>query len=272
MKKRIFSIVLTLALICSCVAISAVSVSATGPNLLSDTSKWVAGDWSTSTATQDYTITKRAIYDKVIDVAPGSEYTFTFNTSGQWYKLIARTYDADGNIIGTLSGIHSTVGKDNNQTTYTKTVTITEGVYKLGIGVFKTSGETSTEGANIIKNINNGTFQLSIVKNVDTETHTISMLSGAAMRIDNATNGIRFSATVDKTAFDEQVAGGTVTEIGTLIAKSGTDISKVIVDNAVDSSDGAKELTDDQIPVAKYAEGATMQSDKTRINMLSSAR
>ena len=263
--KRIFSIVLALALICSCVAISAVSVLATGPNLLGDTSKWVVGDWSASTATPDSTKTNRAIYSDIINVEPGASYTFTFNTSGIEYKLIARTYDANGNITGnkTLSGVHAYVGRDKNGSHSPITTTIPDGVYKLGIGIFQpVNSESSTMGEKIREYIRINTFKLSIVKNVDTETHTIQMLDGAAMRIDNATDGIRFSATVDKTAFDEQVAGGTVTEIGTLIAKDGTDISKVIVKNAVDSSDGAKKLTDDQIPVAKYADGTTMQSDK----------
>lgn len=259
--KRIFSIVLALALICSCVALSAVSVSATGANLLGDTSKWIAGDWSTSTAVPTSS-TVRAIYSDVINVEPGASYTFTFSTGGQWYKLIARTYDADGNITGnkTLSGVHAYVGTDNTGNHYTVTTDIPDGVYKLGIGIFKSSGSATSDG--IISMINSGSFNLSIVKNDDTKASSIKMASGAAMRIDNVTDGIRFTATVDKTAFDEQVTGGTVTEIGTLIAKAGTDISKVIVDNAVDSSDGAKELTGDQIPVAKYADGTTMQTAK----------
>ncbi|MGN0114362.1 MAG: hypothetical protein ACI396_03475 [Acutalibacteraceae bacterium] len=90
---------------------------------------------------------------------------------------------------------------------------------------------------------------------------TIEMADGAAMRIDNATNGIRFDATVDKTAFDNLVGeNATVTEIGTLIAKAGTDINDVVVDNAVDTGTGAKELADGEIPVAKYAEGTTMET------------
>ena len=89
---------------------------------------------------------------------------------------------------------------------------------------------------------------------------TIEMASGAAMRIDGDTDGIRFTATVDKTAFDALVSeNATVNEIGTLIAKAGTDISKVVVENAVDTSTGAMELADGKIPVAKYAAGTTMQ-------------
>ena len=89
---------------------------------------------------------------------------------------------------------------------------------------------------------------------------TIEMASGAAMRIDGDTDGIRFEATVDKTAFDALVSeNATVDEIGTLIAKAGTDISKVVVENAVDTSTGAMELAEGKIPVAKYAAGTTMQ-------------
>lgn len=89
---------------------------------------------------------------------------------------------------------------------------------------------------------------------------TIEMASGAAMRIDGDTDGIRFEATVDKTAFDALVSeNATVDEIGTLIAKAGTDISKVVVENAVDTSTGAMKLADGKIPVAKYAAGTKMQ-------------
>lgn len=88
---------------------------------------------------------------------------------------------------------------------------------------------------------------------------TVTMASGAAMRIDGTTDGIRFEATVDKTAFDNLVGNATVTEIGTLIAKAGADISKVVVENAVDTSTGAMELAEGKIPVAKYAAGTTMQ-------------
>ena len=89
---------------------------------------------------------------------------------------------------------------------------------------------------------------------------TITMASGAAMRIDGDTDGIRFEATVDKTAFDALVSeNATVDEIGTLIAKAGTDISKVVVENAVDTSTGAMKLADGKIPVAKYAAGTKMQ-------------
>lgn len=112
----------------------------------------------------------------------------------------------------------------------------------------------------------NNTNDVSYIDNVFYQTTeapsdpTITMESGAAMRIDGDTDGIRFEATVDKTAFDALVSeNATVDEIGTLIAKAGTDISKVVVENAVDTSTGAMELADGKIPVAKYAAGTTMQ-------------
>lgn len=89
---------------------------------------------------------------------------------------------------------------------------------------------------------------------------SITMESGAAMRIDGATYGIRFTATVDKTSFDSAVSGGTVTEIGTLIAKEGTALENVVVENAVEVTNNNTELADGKIPVAKYAAGTTMQT------------
>lgn len=89
---------------------------------------------------------------------------------------------------------------------------------------------------------------------------TIAMASGAAMRLDGRTNGIRFTATVDKTAFDAAVADATVTEIGTLIAKEGTALENVVVENAVEVNSADVELAEGQIPVAKYAKGTTMQT------------
>lgn len=98
-----------------------------------------------------------------------------------------------------------------------------------------------------------------IVEGSDTPS-IITMTSGAAMRIDGATDGIRFTAAVDKDAFDNAVSGGTVTEIGTLIAKEGTALDNVVVENAVEITDNSTTLEDGKIPVAKYAQGTTMSA------------
>lgn len=277
--KRIFSIVLALALICSCVAISAVSVSADSENLIGDISKWAIGQYSSETgfvSSSTDTDKKRIYYSDMISVKPGEKYNFKIELASKLlkddgsaiskdyhFKFSVRQYNESGEIQGNLADIHGKVGYAYNEKVNSKEVTIPDGIYTLGVGLYKATNESSfSSGQTIIDYINSGAITVSIVKVVEqTTTPTITMLDGAAMRIDGKTDGIRFSATVDKTAFDEQVAGGTVTEIGTLIAKDGTDISNVIVENAVDSSDGAKKLTDNQIPVAKYADGTTMQSD-----------
>lgn len=101
--------------------------------------------------------------------------------------------------------------------------------------------------------------KIEIAKPAASSASPITMLDGAAMRIDGVTNGIRFEAEVDKTAFDAATSGGTVTEIGTLIAKEGTDISKVVVDNATEVTNNSTALTGDQIPVAKYPSDAGLQ-------------
>lgn len=92
------------------------------------------------------------------------------------------------------------------------------------------------------------------------EEPAITMDAGASMRIDSKTDGIRYSATVDKTALDEfTAAGATVTEIGTLIAKEGTDESKIVVDNAVEVKQSGVTIEEGKIVVAKYA-NADMQA------------
>ena len=85
---------------------------------------------------------------------------------------------------------------------------------------------------------------------------TIEMASGAAMRIDGTTNGIRFEASVDKSAF-VAIKDKTKIEIGTLIAKEGTEKSKVVVENATEVTSSGQNIGN-KIPVAKYASTTTM--------------
>lgn len=87
----------------------------------------------------------------------------------------------------------------------------------------------------------------------DVTEPTITMLEGASMRIDSKTHGIRFSATVDKTALDAfSAAGANIVEIGTLIAKKETSEDKIVIENAVESTLG--NIADNpEVVVAKYA-------------------
>ena len=85
---------------------------------------------------------------------------------------------------------------------------------------------------------------------------TIEMASGAAMRIDGTTNGIRFEASVDKSAF-VAIKDKTNIEIGTLIAKYGTKLDDVVVNNATEVTSSGQNIGN-KIPVAKYASTTTM--------------
>ena len=85
---------------------------------------------------------------------------------------------------------------------------------------------------------------------------TITMASGAAMRIDGTTNGIRFEASVDKSAF-VAIKDKTNIEIGTLIAKYGTKLDDVVVNNATEVTSSGQNIGN-KIPVAKYASTTTM--------------
>ena len=103
--------------------------------------------------------------------------------------------------------------------------------------------------------------KIEIAKPAASSASPITMLDGAAMRIDGATEGIRFEASVDKAAFNAAMTGvdPDSIEIGTLIAKEGTDISKVVVNNAKEVTNNSTELNGDQIPVAKYPSDVGLQ-------------
>lgn len=90
----------------------------------------------------------------------------------------------------------------------------------------------------------------------ETSDPTITMQSGAAMRIDGTTNGIRFEASVDKSAF-VAIKDKTNIEIGTLIAKYGTKLDDVVVNNATEVTSSGQNIGN-KIPVAKYASTTTM--------------
>ena len=82
---------------------------------------------------------------------------------------------------------------------------------------------------------------------------TITMDAGAAMRIDNTTDGLRFSATVDQEALKKYTANvSKVAEQGMLIAKSGIDDSVMTIDNAKVSTLDNYQTVDTQVVVAKY--------------------
>ena len=86
----------------------------------------------------------------------------------------------------------------------------------------------------------------------------IVMDSGAAMRIDNATDGIRFSATVDKTALDE--FGCTVTDAGMLVAKeSAASAETLTVDNSVPVTSADQTIADGKVLSARY-NGVTLKT------------
>lgn len=89
----------------------------------------------------------------------------------------------------------------------------------------------------------------------------ITMEKGASMRIDNATDGIRFSATVDKTVLDAYTqSGAIVSEIGMLIAKSDIADSDMVLDNAKESL-VANAHVDADVVVAKYGD-VTMKTNE----------
>lgn len=197
----------------------------------------------------------------------------TPNSSGSVYEAFGVKM-VDGTMYMKTTGTYSSSERNNYQTisisgnTFFNVDNTAESI-TLTTDNFLSTAEDSERVASVIMAMaqykTNNDYPLRYIENVyyqveESSDPTIEMASGAAMRIDGDTDGIRFEATVDKTAFDALVSeNATVDEIGTLIAKAGTDISKVVVENAVDTSTGAMKLADGKIPVAKYAAGTTMQ-------------
>lgn len=91
---------------------------------------------------------------------------------------------------------------------------------------------------------------------------TITMDKGAAMRIDSKTDGIRFSATVEKDVLDAYTAAGaTVTEVGMLVAKSGITENDMVVTNAKESPVANAQI-DSNVIAAKYGD-VTMKTNES---------
>ena len=160
--------------------------------------------------------------------------------------LLQNYFDVSNNTEGTKKTIDLTTSANANIKNKELNV--------LAFGRKNSGGDTTSSSANQLD-----ILSITVEYNEESSTSPITMLDGAAMRIDGATEGIRFEASVDKTAFDAATSGGTVTEIGTLIAKDGTDISNVIVDNATEVKNDSTELSGNQIPVAKYPSDAGLQ-------------
>ncbi|MEE1018095.1 MAG: hypothetical protein UH824_01285 [Acutalibacteraceae bacterium] len=86
----------------------------------------------------------------------------------------------------------------------------------------------------------------------------ITMDSGAAMRIDSKTEGIRFSATVDKTEFDG--FGYEVTDAGMLVAKESIASTETLtVENSVPVTSAGQTIADGKVVAARY-NGVTLKT------------
>ena len=86
----------------------------------------------------------------------------------------------------------------------------------------------------------------------------ITMDSGAAMRIDSKTEGIRFSATVDKDALDS--FGYEVTDAGMLVAKESIASTETLtVENSVPVTSAGQTIADGKVVAARY-NGVTLKT------------
>lgn len=86
----------------------------------------------------------------------------------------------------------------------------------------------------------------------------ITMDSGAAMRIDSKTEGIRFSATVDKDALDG--FGYEVTDAGMLVAKESIASTETLtVENSVPVTSAGQTIADGKVVAARY-NGVTLKT------------
>ena len=146
-------------------------VTPSGNNLLTG-GAWAVGHYDSSTGAinmdQMYG-SKRAYYNKIIDVEPGETYTFLLDTHKDYrYKLIVRAYDASEKFLGNLAGAHGSVGyADDLSPNYipSKDVTIPEGTAKVGIAVYYVfDGSQGYNGQTIVDNINNGKIDVGVYK------------------------------------------------------------------------------------------------------------
>lgn len=86
----------------------------------------------------------------------------------------------------------------------------------------------------------------------------ITMDSGAAMRIDSKTDGIRFSATVDKSELDG--FGYEITDAGMLVAKESIASTETMtVENSVTVTSAGQTIADGKVIAARY-NGATLKT------------
>lgn len=231
-----------------------------------------AGKAVLRTQMQSYIVIPLSFSGKLAENSSVSVKFKTPNSSGSVYEAFGVKM-VDGTMYMKTTGTYSTSERNNYQTisisgnTFFNVDNTAESI-TLTTANFLSTAEDSERVASVIMAMaqykTSGDYPLRYIENVyyqveESSDPTITMQSGAAMRIDGDTNGIRFTATVDKTAFDELVGDATVNEIGTLIAKAGTDIGKVVVENAVAVTDSTTALEEGKIPVAKYAAGTTMQ-------------
>lgn len=254
-SKKITAALVSLALIIGTLFCCFITAAAESDNLLTG-GEWVKGQYLSSswkdfagtldTINRDVNSKYRIAYNKKIDVTPLETYIFNVNCSKETIKFVVRGYDSSDALVSVSPA-----------TIISGEITMPENVVQIGVSIYDTRMANGPTAETLLSMLSNGT--LNPVITMKATTAAIEMASGAAMRIDGDTDGIRFTATVDKTAFDETVKNATVTEIGTLIAKSGTALDDVVVENAVDTSAGAQALDEGKIPVAKYAAGTTMQ-------------
>ncbi|MGN0114051.1 MAG: hypothetical protein ACI396_01855 [Acutalibacteraceae bacterium] len=221
-------------------------------NLLSG-GNWVKGQYLSGSGTLDTALSDanssyRIAYNKKIAVTPGKTYYFDVGNSSAKKKFVLRGFNSSGSCVTFTPS-----------TTHGEEITIPSNVVQIGVSIYDTDMKSGPKASELLEMIYNGSLNPLITLSVDESI--IEMASGAAMRIDGATYGIRFTATVDKAAFDEKVSGGKVTEIGTLIAKEGTNTDTVTVYNAVEVNDINTTVAYGQIPVAKYPSGIEMQVD-----------
>lgn len=162
--------------------------------------------------------------------------------------LLQNYFDVSNSAEGTKKSINLTTAANANIKNNKLNV--------LAFGRKNSGGDTTSSSATQLD-----ILSITVEYNEESSASPITMLDGAAMRIDGATEGIRFEASVDKAAFNAAMTGvdPDSIEIGTLIAKEGTDISKVVVNNAKEVTNNSTELTGDQIPVAKYPSDVGLQ-------------
>lgn len=206
----------------------------------------------------------RAAIDGLTDSSKSAYFDLVFITGDKVYCLWQKPISANGSTVSV--GTTALKVCDKTKTSYgcytgTTTGSTTFSAIAKDITAIQIQSRQANNG--IWNATNHAAYfdKIEIAKPAASSASPITMLDGAAMRIDGATEGIRFEASVDKAAFNAAMTGvdPDSIEIGTLIAKEGTDISKVVVNNAKEVTNNSTELNGDQIPVAKYPSNVGLQ-------------